>query len=51
MGRTEVHPIPTDPEAAGAGIRYRFGAFPFLEPEDLRGFGHHSHPQQKTGRR
>src|SRR5579872_3532604 len=39
MGRTEVNPIPTDPEATGAGIRYRFGAFPFLEPEDLRGFG------------
>jgi hypothetical protein len=39
MGRTEVAPIPTDPEATGAGIRYRFGAFPFLEPEELRGFG------------
>jgi hypothetical protein len=39
IGRTEVNPIPTDPEAASAGIRYRFGAFPFLEPEDLRGFG------------
>ena len=29
MGRTEVAPIPTDLEVAGAGIRYRFGAFPF----------------------
>jgi hypothetical protein len=39
MGRTEVNPIPTDAEATGAGIRYRFGAFPFLEPEELQGFG------------
>jgi hypothetical protein len=39
MGRTEVNPVPTDPEATGAGIRYRFGAFPFLEPEEIRGFG------------
>jgi hypothetical protein len=39
MGRTEVNPIPTDPEAIGASIRYRFGAFPFLDPEELRGFG------------
>ena len=39
MGRTEVQPIPTDPEANGAGIRYRFGAFPFLEPAEIYGFG------------
>lgn len=39
MGRTEVAPIPTDPEATGAGIRYRFGAFPFLEPAEIQGFG------------
>jgi len=39
MGRTEVPPVPTDPEATGAGIRYRFGAFPFLEPAEIRGFG------------
>jgi hypothetical protein len=39
MGRTEVPPIPTDPEATGAGIRYRFGAFPFLEPAEIEGFG------------
>jgi len=39
MGRTEVTPIPTDPEATDAGIRYRFGAFPFLEPAEIRGFG------------
>ncbi len=39
MGRTEVPPIPTDPEATEAGIRYRFGAFPFLEPAEIQGFG------------
>src|SRR5215469_6209541 len=38
-GRTEVNPIPTSPEAANAGIRYRFGAYPFLEPSEMRGFG------------
>jgi len=32
IGRTEVQPVPTDPEASDAGIRYRFGAFPFIEP-------------------
>lgn len=39
VGRVEVEPTPTDPEAGGAGIRYRFGAYPFLEPAELRGFG------------
>jgi hypothetical protein len=39
VGRTEVNPVPTDPEARGVGIRYRFGAYPFLEPSDTRGFG------------
>jgi hypothetical protein len=39
IGRTEVNPIPTDPEATRAGIRYRFGAYPFLEPSEMRGFG------------
>ena len=38
-GRTEVNPIPTDPEAKNSGIRYRFGAYPFLEPAEMRGFG------------
>ncbi len=38
-GRTEVNPIPTNPEATTAGIRYRFGAYPFLEPSEMRGFG------------
>ncbi len=39
VGRTEVQPIPTDPEATGAGIRYLFASYPFLEPSSLRGFG------------
>ncbi|MGO9606841.1 MAG: DUF1329 domain-containing protein [Candidatus Binataceae bacterium] len=39
IGRTEVPPIPTDPEAGGPGIRYRYGSFPFLEPAEISGFG------------
>ncbi len=39
VGRIEVPPVPTDPEATEAGIRYRFGAYPFLEPAEVRGFG------------
>jgi len=38
IGRTEVQPFPTDPEA-NTGIRYRYGAFPVLEPATLRGSG------------
>ncbi len=39
IGRIEVPPIPTDPDGAASGIRYRFGFYPFLEPSALRGFG------------
>lgn len=39
VGRVEVSPTPTDPEATGAGIRYRFAAYPFLEPAEVRGTG------------
>ncbi len=39
IGRTEVQPVPTDPEGSNGGIRYKFGAFPFLEPSEIRGFG------------
>jgi Protein of unknown function (DUF1329) len=39
VGRIEVPPIPTDPDAIKSGIRYRFGFFPFLEPTSLRGYG------------
>jgi hypothetical protein len=39
VGRIEVPPIPTDPDAASSGIRFRIGFFPFLEPSALRGYG------------
>ncbi len=39
IGRVEVAPTPTDKEGDEVGIRYRFGAYPFLEPAELRGFG------------
>jgi hypothetical protein len=40
IGRTEIPPIPTDPDfAASDEIRYRFAAYPFLEPSEMRGYG------------
>ncbi len=39
IGRIEVPPIPTDPDGAASGIRYRFGFYPFMEPASLRGYG------------
>jgi hypothetical protein len=39
IGRIEVPPIPTDPDALSSGIRFRFGFYPFLEPSALRGYG------------
>ncbi len=39
VGRIEIKPFPTDPDAARSGIRYRFGFYPFLDPALLRGFG------------
>ena len=39
IGRIEVPPIPTDPDGAASGVRYRFGFYPFLEPSSLRGYG------------
>jgi hypothetical protein len=39
IGRIEVKPFPTDPDAKDSGIRYRFGFYPFLDPSALRGFG------------
>jgi uncharacterized protein DUF1329 len=39
IGRTEVQPFPTDPEANVTGIRYRYSAFPLLEPATARGYG------------
>src|SRR5262245_41671341 len=48
VGRTEVPPVPTDPEATGPGIRYRFGAYPFLEPQELHGAGHYPAAQSRS---
>ncbi|HUA35170.1 MAG TPA: DUF1329 domain-containing protein [Candidatus Binataceae bacterium] len=39
IGRIEVPPVPTDPDGAASGVRYRFGFYPFLEPSSLRGYG------------
>ncbi len=39
VGRIEVPPYPTHPDAANGGIRYRFGYFPVLEPAGIRGYG------------
>ncbi len=39
VGRLMVPPVPSDPDAAMTGIRYRFGLFPFLEPSTMRGYG------------
>jgi hypothetical protein len=39
IGRIEVPPIPTDPDAERSGVRYRFGFYPFMEPSSLRGYG------------
>jgi len=39
IGRIEVPPVPTDPDAQASGIRYRFAYYPFLEPASLRGYG------------
>jgi hypothetical protein len=49
IGRIEVPPVPTDPDAAQSGVRYRFALYPFLEPSSLRGYGmlrfRHSDPK------
>ncbi len=39
VGRIEVPPIPTDPDALNSGIRYRFGFYPFISPASLTGMG------------
>lgn len=39
VGRIEVPPVPTDPDAQASGVRYRFAFYPFLEPATLRGLG------------
>ena len=39
VGRTEVAPMPMDPDVLKTGIASRFGAFPILEPAEMRGAG------------
>src|SRR5262249_41918749 len=39
VGRIEVPPIPTDPDATKSGIRYRFGFYPVFEPPSIEGWG------------
>jgi len=39
IGRTEVEPTPIDKDIYHNGIAYRFGAFPILEPTEMRGAG------------
>jgi hypothetical protein len=39
FGRTEVSPLPQDPDGVRAGSRYRFGAYPFMGPSEIQGLG------------
>ena len=39
IGRIEVPPVPTDPDAQASGVRYRFAYYPLLEPSQIRGYG------------
>jgi hypothetical protein len=39
VGRTEVAPMPLDPDVLKTGIASRSGAFPILEPSEMRGAG------------
>jgi Protein of unknown function (DUF1329) len=39
IGRTEVAPMPLDNDIYKTGIAYRSGAFPILQPSELRGAG------------
>ena len=39
VGRVEVPPIPTDPDARASGIRSKFAMFPFIEPSAMHGYG------------
>ncbi len=39
VGRTEVPPTPTDPDVLKTGIVSRSGAYPILEPAEMRGAG------------
>src|SRR6266851_1577376 len=39
IGRTEVAPLPVDPDVLKTGIAVRAGAFPILEPQEMAGAG------------
>jgi hypothetical protein len=39
VGRAEVEPMPIDPEILKTGIASRAGAYPILEPAEMRGAG------------
>ena len=39
VGRTEVAPMPIDPDVMNTGIASRGGAYPVLEPSEMRGAG------------
>jgi hypothetical protein len=39
VGRTEVAPMPIDPDILKTGIASRSGAFPILEPQEMAGAG------------
>jgi hypothetical protein len=39
VGRTEVNPMPVDPDFINTQLTFRMGAFPYLEPSDAHGFG------------
>jgi Protein of unknown function (DUF1329) len=39
VGRTEVDPMPTDPDFKRSGRLWLFGLFPILAPQDARGLG------------
>ena len=39
VGRTEVNPMPMDPDVLKTGIASRSGAYPILEPAEMRGAG------------
>jgi hypothetical protein len=39
MGRTEVNPMPIDPDFLRSQIGFRLAAYPYLEPADIHGFG------------
>jgi len=39
LGRTEVNPMPGDPDVLTNGIAFRFASYPYLEPAEIHGFG------------